>query len=328
MINGHEIKSTASMGVSLYPTDSSSVEGLIQHADTAMYEGKQRGKGQITYFEQAFHDKLISRVVLEKNLYRALENEEFELYYQPQIDSRSNHIVGAEALIRWIHPEEGLIPPDQFLTVAEQTGLILPIGEWVIKTACEQAGKWKEEFKRPLRMAINVSAKQFSDGHLLQQISRAIHDNGLNPSLLEIEITEQIAIKDVQQTIDLLKQLQSLGVETAIDDFGTGYSSLAYLSQFPLRTLKIDRSFTQDMVKSKKGLEIVAAIIAMAHALSLDVVAEGVETVEEQAQLKKMQCEYLQGYLFSKPLPADQFIKLLNGEDQSIGTAPAALYTG
>jgi diguanylate cyclase (GGDEF)-like protein len=327
-LQGYEFKTSASVGIALYPTDAMTAEALIQHADTAMYKAKNAESDSVVFFKQAFHDQLVTRIHLEKKIRRALNHDEFELYYQPQIDSVSGEIVGAEALIRWNDPDKGLISPDDFLPVAEQSGLILPIGEWVINTACQQARRWQHAYPQPLRLAINVSARQFSDDHLLSHVSYALQRHHLDPALLELEITEQVAIKDINQTIRILEALQALGVHTAVDDFGTGYSSLAYLSQFPLRTLKVDQSFTQSMTPTKDGLAIVTAIIAMAHALSLEVVAEGVETPEQQTLLQRLKCDYLQGYLFSRPLPANQFMALLDQQQKPLRTPATATSSG
>lgn len=316
-IRKHSIQPTASIGVAFYPDDAQTGSTLIQHADAAMYEAKRRGRNHWACFSKDQHASLLKRINLEENLRRAIADNQLELFYQPQIDSKTGRIAAAEALIRWNHPEYGYIQPDEFISLAEETGLINPIGEWVIRTACEQSAHWHRQGFTEFRVAINISARQFSDCDLVAVIHESLLSNKLNPEQLEIEITEQSVMNDVNKTLDVLRNLQAIGVQTAIDDFGTGYSSLSYLQQFPIDTLKIDRTFTQEITSSVDGREIVAAIITLAHALHLTLVAEGVETEAERHILQDLNCELLQGYLFSKPVPANQFEKLLQLDKNS-----------
>jgi diguanylate cyclase (GGDEF)-like protein len=324
-IKKHSIQPTASIGVAFYPEDATTGSALIQHADAAMYEAKAKGRGHWACFSQDQHASLIKRINLEQDLRKAVTNDQLELFYQPQIDSQTGRIKAAEALVRWNHPEYGFIQPDEFIGLAEDTGLINPIGEWVIRTACEQTALWHELGYEEIQVAVNISARQFTDCDLVAVIQESLLSNNLKAEYLEIEITEQSVMNDVSQTLNVLRRLQDIGVRTAIDDFGTGYSSLSYLQQFPINTLKIDRTFTQEITKSQDGREIVAAIITLAHALHLQIVAEGVETQAEQEILQELNCELLQGFLFSKPVPVPQFEKLLETDknpDQILSPDP------
>ncbi len=324
-IRKHSMQPTASIGVAFYPEDAQTGSTLIQHADAAMYEAKRKGRGHWACFSQDQHTSLIKRINLEQDLRKAVTNDQLELFYQPQIDSQTGRIKATEALVRWNHPEHGFIQPDEFIGLAEDTGLINPIGEWVIRTACTQTAAWHEQGYAGLQVAVNISARQFTDGDLVAVIQESLLSNNLKPEYLEIEITEQSVMNDVSQTLNVLRRLQDIGVQTAIDDFGTGYSSLSYLQQFPINTLKIDRTFTQEITKSQDGREIVAAIITLAHALHLQIVAEGVETQAEQEILQELNCELLQGFLFSKPVPVQQFEKLLqldNNPDKILSPDP------
>ena len=324
-IRKHSMQPTASIGVAFYPEDAQTGSTLIQHADAAMYEAKRKGRGHWACFSQDQHTSLIKRINLEQDLRKAVTNDQLELFYQPQIDSQTGRIKATEALVRWNHPEHGFIQPDEFIGLAEDTGLINAIGEWVIRTACTQTAAWHEQGYAGLQVAVNISARQFTDGDLVAVIQESLLSNNLKPEYLEIEITEQSVMNDVSQTLNVLRRLQDIGVQTAIDDFGTGYSSLSYLQQFPINTLKIDRTFTQEITKSQDGREIVAAIITLAHALHLQIVAEGVETQAEQEILQELNCELLQGFLFSKPVPVQQFEKLLqldNNPDKILSPDP------
>ena len=324
-IRKHSMQPTASIGVAFYPEDAQTGSTLIQHADAAMYEAKRKGRGHWACFSQDQHTSLIKRINLEQDLRKAVTDDQLELFYQPQIDSQTGRIKATEALVRWNHPEHGFIQPDEFIGLAEDTGLINAIGEWVIRTACTQTAAWHEQGYAGLQVAVNISARQFTDGDLVAVIQESLLSNNLKPEYLEIEITEQSVMNDVSQTLNVLRRLQDIGVQTAIDDFGTGYSSLSYLQQFPINTLKIDRTFTQEITKSQDGREIVAAIITLAHALHLQIVAEGVETQAEQEILQELNCELLQGFLFSKPVPVQQFEKLLqldNNPDKILSPDP------
>lgn len=303
-IHGHELYITTSIGISRYPEDGQDRSVLMRNADAAMYAAKDNGKNSFHMYvpnlEQAANDKM----KIQNELNRALARQEFLLHYQPQVSAKSGAIVGVEALIRWDHPERGLLLPNQFISVAEETGLIVPIGEWVLRTACKQNKQWQEQGLMPLRVAVNLSARQFLKQDFAQMVAEILHQTGLAPKYLELEITESSMI-DVQRATQALKELKQLGVQVAIDDFGTGYSSLYYLKEFPLNRLKIDRSFVRDMIDKPSNQAIVSTIISMAHHLQLHVLAEGVETKEELAFLREHLCEDVQGYLFSRPLPSE-----------------------
>ncbi|MDC0763903.1 EAL domain-containing protein [Brevibacillus sp. AG] len=303
-IHGHELYITTSIGISRYPEDGQDRSVLMRNADAAMYAAKDKGKNSFHLYvpnlEQAVNDKMN----IQNELNRALARKEFLLHYQPQVCAKSGAIVGVEALIRWNHPERGLLLPDQFISVAEETGLIVPIGEWVLRTACKQNKQWQEQGLMSLRVAVNLSARQFLKQDFTQMVAEILHQTGLAPEYLELEITESSMI-DVQRATQALKELKQLGVHVAIDDFGTGYSSLYYLKEFPLNRLKIDRSFVRDMIGHPSNQAIVSTIISMAHHLQLRVIAEGVETKEELAFLQEHLCEEVQGYLFSRPLPSE-----------------------
>ncbi len=258
--------------------------------------------------EQDASEKLI---ILKKSLYTALRREEFQVYYQPQVSLATGKIVGAEALVRWKHPEKGLIPPTEFIPVAEETGFIIPLGEWILQTACQHLKSWKNEGFYGLRVAVNLSPRQFHQQELSSKIAEILEKIGLEPSSLELELTESLMIEDTESAIATLTQLKKLGVSISIDDFGTGYSSLSYLTQYPFDILKIDRSFIRNITDGSRNAAIVKAIIAMAHSLCLEVIAEGVETESEKDFIVRYKCDYMQGYLFSRPLPETDFEQLL-----------------
>ncbi|GAB4256393.1 EAL domain-containing protein [Thermincola ferriacetica] len=310
ILGGHEFYITTSIGIALYPNDGEDAETLMKHADTAMYRAKERGNNYQLY-SPSMNEKAINRLEMEGALRKALEREEFTVYYQPQINTDTGEIIGMEALVRWRHPERGIIPPADFIALAEETGLILPLGEWVLRTACRQNKKWQMAGYPPLRVTVNLSASQFQQQDLADRVSRILKETGLDPQWLELEITESIAMKDVAFTIKTLRQLRDMGIKIAIDDFGTGYSSLSYLKQIPSHTLKIDKSFVRDIAKNTEDGSIASAIIAMAQNLKLKVIAEGVETEEQLAFLKKQKCDEIQGFLFGKPVPPQEFEKLL-----------------
>lgn len=303
-IHGHELYITTSIGISRYPEDGQDRSVLMRNADAAMYAAKDKGKNSFHLYVPNLEQPVNDKMNIQNELNRALARQEFLLHYQPQVSAKSGAIVGVEALIRWDHPERGLLLPDQFISVAEETGLIVPIGEWVLRTACKQNKQWQEQGLMPLRVAVNLSARQFLKQDFTQMIAEILDQTGLAPEYLELELTESSMI-DVQRATQALKELKQLGVHVAIDDFGTGYSSLYYLKEFPLNRLKIDRSFVRDMIKQPSNQAIVSTIISMAHHLQLHVIAEGVETKEELAFLQEHLCEEVQGYLFSRPLPSE-----------------------
>ena len=309
--NGVEIHVGASIGISLYPQDGASASDLLQQADAALYQAKAEGRGRFAYYAEQLTQNARTRIEMEAGLRRALEQQEFRVYYQPQVDITTGRITGAEALIRWQHPQDGLIPPVLFIPVAEATGLISNIGAWVLMETCRQGRRWLDEGLPPLRLAVNVSPQQLLHGDLIDMVSRTLADSGFPATNLELELTETALMEREQEAVNVLNQLRSLGVHLAIDDFGTGYSSLAYLKSFPLDVLKIDKSFVDDIPDSLDDKEIVSAIIAMGHKLRFRVLAEGVETAEQLAFLQAQDCDFYQGYLKSPPLPAHEFAQLL-----------------
>jgi diguanylate cyclase (GGDEF)-like protein len=307
----HEYQSSSSIGATLFSNHLQSGEELLKQADIAMYQAKKSGRNMLKFFNPEMQDIINTRSILIGELRHALENNQFKLFYQIQTDS-SHKPFGAEALIRWEHPEHGLVPPDQFIPLAEETGLILPIGQWVLETACAQLETWKQsELTRELILSVNVSARQFHQTDFVAQVQAAVSHHAINPALLKLELTESMLLEEIEETISRMSALRTIGVQISLDDFGTGYSSLQYLKRLPLNQLKIDQSFVRDVAIDENDKAIVGTIIAMAHGLNLDVIAEGVET-EEQRQLLFMNgCKHYQGYLFGKPVPIEQFEILL-----------------
>ncbi|MGB9151181.1 MAG: EAL domain-containing protein [Burkholderiales bacterium] len=303
-LKNHDVYVTTSIGISHYPEDSHHFKTLLKNADTAMYHAKSRGKNNFQFFSADMNSKAQKRLEVETSLRRALENNEFEVHYQPQVDQRTRGVVCMEALIRWRHPERGLVSPGEFIPVAEETGLIVPIGAWILKQACLQCRDWHKAGFSNLKMAVNLSGKQFNQENLTGQIAEILRETQLDPSYLELEITESAIMETSNHAVDILNQLRQMGLSLSIDDFGTGYSSMNYLKRFPISKLKIDRSFVMDIPGDKEDGAITEAIIALAKALNIAVVAEGVETVEQAEFLLKRQCYLVQGYFYSKPLPA------------------------
>ena len=310
-LDTQEFHLTASIGISTYPADSEDVQSLLKNADIAMYRAKELGKNNFQFYSAQMNIHTLERLALESSLRGALERNEFLLHYQPKVDIRSGRIIGMEALVRWQHPTKGLIPPMQFIPLAEETGLIVPIGEWVLRTACARNKSWQEQGLPPLRIAVNLSARQFTHENLLQDVARVLNETGLDAAFLELEITESMVMHDPEHAIELLNKLKAMGISISIDDFGTGYSSLSYLKRFPIDSVKIDRSFIRDLPLDGDDAAITQAIIAMAHGLKLKVIAEGVETGEQLSFLRAHKCDEMQGYYFSKPLPEHEFILLV-----------------
>ncbi|OON63496.1 bifunctional diguanylate cyclase/phosphodiesterase [Massilia sp. KIM] len=302
---------TCSIGVAVYPSEGTAADSLIEHADIAMYSAKKMGRNNFQFYTPAMNEESLERVRIESALRNALERNEFVLYYQPQVDLKTGQICGMEALIRWNHPELGMVAPNRFIGVAEETGLIVPIGAWVMRTACAQNKAWQDAGLGRLRVAVNLSARQFGAADLIASLESVLSDTRLEPDCLEIELTESLFMSDVTPAVELLHRMKSLGVNLSIDDFGTGYSSLSYLSRFPIDVLKIDRSFVADITHDANDAAIVTSIIALAHNLKLAVIAEGVETAEQLAYLRNHGCDEMQGYFFSKPLPAADFEQML-----------------
>ncbi len=311
---GQEFRVTVSIGITLFPGDGEDEQSLMKNADVAMYYAKEQGKNNYQFYSEELNADSLERLALESSLRSALEREEFRLYYQAKRNMNSGKVTGMEALLRWEHPEIGLILPMQFIPLAEDTGLIIPIGRWVFRTACQQNVAWQKEGFPPLSMAINLSARQFIDEHLLDDIKLALKESGMDPRLLEVEITESMVMRDMEQTIGILNDLKRMGVRVAIDDFGTGYSSLSTLKQFPLDTIKIDRSFIHDVVRSAEDKGLTEAIIAVGRSLSLTVVAEGVETMDQFDFLRTHSCDEFQGFYGNEPMPAEEFANLIRGQ--------------
>jgi diguanylate cyclase (GGDEF)-like protein/PAS domain S-box-containing protein len=310
-IEKHDLHITASIGISIYPDDGRDAETLIKNADTAMYHAKEDGHQSFQFFTPAMNTQAVERQSIEEYLRRALERQEFTLHYQPKINIRTGAITGVEALIRWTHPTLGSVPPLQFIPVAEDCGLIQPIGAWVLREACAQAKAWANAGLPMMTMAVNVSASQFRNEGFLDDLFTILSETGLDPSYLELELTESALMKRVEITASILSTLRGKGVRVAIDDFGTGYSSLSYLRKFPLDALKIDQSFVQQITTIPDETTIVRAIISMGRSLNLRVIAEGVETPDQLDFLKAHECEEAQGYYFSRPVPPEKLVKLL-----------------
>ena len=313
-LNVHEIFTTASVGISVYPRDGEDAESLLKHADAAMYSAKRGGKNRYEFFDEAMNIAAQRRLSVDSQMRKALENGEFFLLYQPQMDVPTGQIDGVEALLRWQNPQLGLLSPIEFIPLAEENGLIIPIGDWVLQTACAQMKLWREQDVGLSRIAVNISVLQFVHKHFVERLGQILKDTGLDPEYLELEITESLLAKDVEGAVIILDELKRLGVQISIDDFGTGYSSLNYLKSFPVDRLKIDRSFIKDILSSPDDDAIVSAVIGMAASLRLGVVAEGVETEAQLGVLRSKNCDEIQGYFLSRPIPAEELPGLCRKE--------------
>jgi diguanylate cyclase (GGDEF)-like protein len=313
---------SASIGISLYPRDAADTQGLLRHAEAAMYRAKELGRNGVQFFTTEINQRVHERLTMESQLRQALDHGELLLHYQPQVDLVSGSIIAAEALVRWQHPERGLVPPVDFIGLAEETGLIVPLGEWVLVEACRQHRAWLDAGLAAGRIAVNLSARQFSDAGLLPLIRRVLADTGLPPALLDLEVTESMAMQDVDRAIEMLQELTRLGVRISLDDFGTGHSSLSYLQRFAVKTLKVDRSFVHEVATDPHRAAITSTVIVMAHNLGLKVIAEGVETLAELSYLRQHACDEIQGYYFSRPLPAAQYETLLREQRRLVAPVP------
>jgi diguanylate cyclase (GGDEF)-like protein len=311
-VGGHEIFVTVSVGIAIFPADGDSVDVLLKNSDTAMYHAKEQGRNNLQYYSNAMNAEANERLMLEGEVRHATEREEFVVYYQPQIDLRSGRIVGAEALVRWQHPQRGLLGPGEFLQAASDTGMIRAIDEWVLRTACRQSRAWQQRGLGVPSISINVSNSLFHGTTLLKAVEDTLADTGLAPNRLELELTESIAMRNVDTSISVLQQLKTIGLQLAIDDFGTGYSSLSYLQRLPVNRVKIDQSFVRELLSRVQPVPIIRAIIAMAHSLQLEVLAEGVEHDTQRIILLAEGCDKAQGYLFGRPMPAAEFETLLS----------------
>jgi len=311
LINEQEIYVSTSIGISYYPVDGIDAETLIKHADTAMYSAKEDGKNTYCHYCSDMETQAKNKLILERDLRKALEGKEFELYYQPKLALDSETIIGFETLVRWNHPSRGQVSPLDFIPLAEQTRLIVPLGEWILTTACEQIRKWLDQCLLLKNTAVNLSAHQFSQPFLVQKIGAIIQETGIYPEYLELEITESVLMGNAEMAANQLRQLNAMGIKISIDDFGTGYSSLSYLNCFPLNNLKIDRAFIKD-ITCEEDASLAKAIVSIAKALNLKTIAEGVETETQKEVLRSIGCDVIQGYLLSRPLPVDEATKLLS----------------
>ena len=321
---GREVFITASIGVALSTTGYEHAEEVLRDADTAMYRAKSLGRGRYEIFDKAMDANNTDLLQIETDLWRALERDELTLDYQPIVSLQTGRIAGFEALLRWIHPSRGIVSPLEFISVAEETGLIIPMGQWVLNQACRQTREWQKRYpqKPPITISVNLSPKQFMQRDLIDQISLALDGGGLSPASLKVEITEGMVMQNVESTMQMLGQLQALGIAISLDDFGTGYSSLSYLHRFPISTLKIDQSFVSSMSNNQESLEIVRTILGLARNLKMEVIAEGVETLEQAEELRAMNCEYGQGFYFSKALNANSAVRFLSSDSTNIISPP------
>jgi diguanylate cyclase (GGDEF)-like protein/PAS domain S-box-containing protein len=325
--DGNELSTSVSIGVAIYPDDGRDFETLLKKADTAMYRAKDEGRNSYRFFDEQMNTEAVDHLQLKNGLRRALAKSEFVLHYQPQIDLKSGTVVGAEALIRWNHPEQGMVPPGRFISLAEDSGLIVPMGDWVVHEACRQAVAWRTAGLQPLVMGVNLSAVQFKRGDVEQTVRHALTQTGLDPHLLELELTESILIHNTEQVLATVQRLKALGVKLSIDDFGTGYSSLSYLKRFDVDKLKIDQTFIRDLASDPDDEAIIFAIVQMARSLNLKTIAEGVETAETLKRLKQFRCDEAQGYYFAKPMPAVAFAEFLVLHNQKLTGKGKAITT-
>ncbi len=312
VLEGHTISLSASIGIAIYPVDGEDVETLVKHADAAMYSAKALGRDNYQFFSPKINALALRKLALESNLRNALERDELRLHYQPRLDLESGQVVGVEALLRWTHPELGIVSPREFIPLAEEAGLISPIGEWVLRTACRQARVWHEQGIGPISISVNVSPRQFAENDLRALVGGILRETGVSPRLIELELTEQLLLQDNEETALALRDLRAMGVTIALDDFGTGYSSLSYLARFPLDTLKMDRCFVRDVDDDPAAAGIAKAVIAIGHSLGARVVAEGVDTFEQEAFLREHGCDELQGFLLAGALPADEVVRFFS----------------
>ena len=310
-IKEHELYISTTIGVTLYPQDGSDSETLLRNADAALHRTKEQGRNNYRFYSPTinFHASVLLKI--ENHLHNALEHQELLLHYQPQINIKTRKILGLEALLRWQHPKLGLVPPDKFIPLAEETGLIVPIGEWVIETACNQSKQWQLAGLPPTRISVNISPRQFQQSDIVKTVSRILQKTELEPHLLALEITETTIMQNVELACQALKEFQKMGVKISMDDFGTGYSSLGYLKKFPFNSIKIDQSFVRAIKQQADDIAIISAVIALGHGLNLQVIAEGVETNQQLNLLQSLKCEDMQGYLFSPPLNTEEATVLL-----------------
>lgn len=315
---GEKLSVSPSIGVSIYPAHGTSVSALVKNADAAMYHAKAVGRNNFQYYSIEMNSKSYERLAIENKLRDAIEKDEFVLFYQPQVDTFTRNVVGYEALIRWQNDEHGLVPPGDFIPLLEESGLIIPLGEWVLRTACKQLVQWQKNGRDNIKVSVNLSAKQFQQQNLVAVVADIIKETGLDPQFLDLEITETILTESSQSSQQMLHDLHNLGVRLSLDDFGTGYSSLAYLKRFSINVIKIDQSFVRGCLEHKSDAAICEAIIDIARRLNLEVVAEGVETEEQLAYLKANRCHTFQGFLFGRPVPFEQINLMKNADETAI----------
>ena len=311
VVDGQELSVTVSVGISIYPSDGEDADTLLKGSDSALHHAKDIGKNCYQFFSNDMNSRAKQRIQLESDLRKALENDEFRVFYQPKVDIESDAIVGSEALIRWIHPERGMISPGEFIPVAEESGLIGPIGEWVLRKSCEENALWQSQGLKGVKVSVNMAVPQFRSRAIVQQVKDILNETGLRAEMLEIEITESMLMGRTEEVIAKLQAMRDIGISIAIDDFGTGYSSLNYLSRFPITTLKIDRAFVQDLESNQRQAEITRAIIGLSQGLELGVIAEGTENAQHIAFLKKHGCNTVQGFYYSRPVPSEEFEDML-----------------
>jgi diguanylate cyclase (GGDEF)-like protein len=317
-IDGRDLFVSTSIGISIYPPNGLDAIALLKNADAAMYMAKSDGRNSYHFYSNEMSAGVCESFSLETSLYRALEREELLLHFQPQVSLQSGNIVGVEALVRWQHPEMGLLSPAMFIPLAEENGLIVAIGKWVLHTACAQAKAWQNDGLTPVRIAVNISGRQLEQGDIVQEVHAVLEDTGLDPAYLELELTESSVMKRAERAVKTLDALRELGITIAIDDFGTGYSSLSYLKRFPVDRLKIDRSFVRDIPQDAHDVALARSIVALGHSLNLSVIAEGVETEEQRELLTSIGCDEMQGFLYSKPGTASKLVSLLSAPARSI----------
>jgi diguanylate cyclase (GGDEF)-like protein len=316
-VDGHDFQVTCSIGLANYPNDGTDVDMLLANADAAMYRAKEIGRDNFQFYAPECNTKVHEKFLLQKELRSAIARSEFELVYQPQVDLRTGRLFAVEALIRWPNPMRGMVPPAKFIPIAEETGLIVPIGDWVLREACRQNKSWQDAGLPPMAICVNVSARQFKEKNWVRRVASTLGETGLDARYLELELTESLIMQDVEQAIATMRELQILGVQLSIDDFGTGYSSLAALKRFPVARLKIDKSFIDDIPDDENDKAVAGAVISLGQKLNLRVIAEGVETEAQVAFLRENNCDEMQGYYFSKPLPASDLEKLIRARSQT-----------
>jgi EAL domain-containing protein (putative c-di-GMP-specific phosphodiesterase class I) len=316
ILRDRELFVSTSIGISAYPQDGTDVETLVRNADTAMYRAKEQGRGNYQFYTDSLNATAVAKMDLEHGLRGALERNELILYYQPHVSLVTGEPLGSEALVRWQRPGIGIIPPVQFIPLAEETGLIVPMTDWILNTACAQNKAWQDAGYPPMDIAVNISARLFRQNNLVETVERALTTSGLAPNHLTLELTESVLMEDPDAAGEVLRELKVMGIRVSIDDFGTGYSSLSYLKRFPVDTVKIDQSFVREIVANADDAVIAEAIVAMAHSLRLNVIAEGVETLQQLEFLRSIKCDEMQGYFVSRPVPVDEFTAYLDQLDR------------